>query len=66
MPKHQWVNSEWDILEAMYQYGGSFVKQLSVLYRMGDLENKRKLAEAFEHYFKQYDEMATHTTRINK
>lgn len=53
-------NSEYDILEAMERFGGSFVKNLARLYRSGDLVNQGKLRAAFEDYFIQYDEMATH------
>jgi hypothetical protein len=50
-------HSEYEILEAMHVYGGGFVKQLAVLYRLGDRENKIKLEEAFRNYFTQYDRM---------
>lgn len=49
---------EHEILECMERFGGSFVVQLSRLYRLADLVNKRILADAFHHYFEQYDEMA--------
>jgi hypothetical protein len=51
--------SEHEILEAMHQYGGGFVRQLAVLYRLADRGNQEKLAMTFAHYFKQYDEMAS-------
>jgi hypothetical protein len=52
-------NTHHEILEAMTVYGGGFVRQLAVLYRLADLDNQRKLATAFENYFRQYDELAT-------
>lgn len=48
----------WEILEAMTCYGGGFVKELAMLYRLADHENRVKLVTTFEHYFVQYDEMA--------
>lgn len=50
---------EFEILEAMDTYGGSFVKQLAVLYRMADPFNKRKLLDAFDNYFFDYYKMVT-------
>ena len=41
-------------LKEMDTYGGSFVKQLAVLYRMGDPINKKKLENTFKEYFEQY------------
>lgn len=54
----QWRCSNYEILEAMIVYGGGFVRQLAVLYRLADRENRRKLADTFEEYFAKYDEMA--------
>jgi hypothetical protein len=51
----------WDILEAMQRYGGGFVKQLAVLYRHGDEENRRKLEALFQGYFAEYDVIALQT-----
>lgn len=56
--------SEYEILEEMTVYGGSFVKQLALLYRMADASNKKKLEETFRDYFVKYDDMAS--TRIMK
>jgi hypothetical protein len=53
--------SNYEILEAMHRYGGGFVKQLAVLYRLADRDNQEKLASTFWHYFRQYDEMAAMT-----
>lgn len=59
----EWRSTEHEILEAMWTYGGGFVKQLAVLYRLGDAINRRKLVEAFPDYFQQYDEMAAMAQR---
>ena len=40
----------------MEKYGGSFVKQLAVLYRIADGENKRKLEKCFKDYFDKYSQ----------
>jgi hypothetical protein len=50
--------SEDEILEAMQIYGGSFVKQLAVLYRLGDPVNRRILIDGFKRYFDEYAEIA--------
>jgi hypothetical protein len=55
----QYLNPEWEILEAMEKYGGNFIQQLARLYRAADMENKRKLTSTFENYFQKYDEVAT-------
>lgn len=47
-----------EIIDTMEVFGGSFVKNLSRLYRSADLPNQAILRQAFEHYFIQYDEMA--------
>jgi len=62
--KEAWENFERDtmisekemeeILERMETYGGSFVKQLALLYRLADPINKRKLLNCFREYFEQY------------
>ena len=46
------------ILLAMSTYGGSFVRQLVVLYRLGDADNQRILWSAFLHYFHEYRDLA--------
>jgi len=52
-------HSEYEILEAMTRFGGSFVKQLAQLMRLADADNKKKkLAIAFRGYIEEYDEMA--------
>ena len=50
--------SEYEIVEAMHCYGGGFARQLAVLVRLADSENKRKLVEAFSEMFDRYDELA--------
>ena len=47
-----------EILLAMSTYGGSFVRQLVVLYRLGDADNQRILWSAFTKYFQEYTELA--------
>lgn len=44
----------------MNRYGGGFVSVLGSLLGRADPENKRRLAEAFPEYFKQYLTMLTH------
>ncbi len=48
-----------EILLAMSTYGGSFVRQLVVLYRLGDADNQRILWSAFQHYFHAYRDLMT-------
>lgn len=59
--QYRYQTSVWDILEAMQRYGGGFVKQLAVLYRHGDEENRRKLEALFQGYFAEYDVIALQT-----
>lgn len=47
-------NEEWETLETMQFYGGSFVEQLVELYRRGDPINKMKLINTFKDYFDEY------------
>ena len=46
------------ITEAMILYGGSFVKRLGKLYRIGDGFNQKILQNAFPEYWKRYDKLA--------
>lgn len=48
------MDMEFHILEAMDQYGGSFVKSLAECYRRADPANKKKLMSVFEEYFQEY------------
>ena len=50
------VNDE--VLEAMTTYGGSFTKQLAVLYRLADRDSRRILTTAFAGYFREYAALA--------
>ena len=50
--------TEWEIAEAMVQYGGGFVSQLGKLFRAADVDNKKRLVAAFPDYFDQYREIA--------
>jgi len=45
-------------LQMMDKYGGSFVRHLAVLYRLGDEENRQILEKAFVHYFTEYGDWA--------
>lgn len=51
------MKTEYDylILDAMSQYGGSFVKQLSNLARVADTVNFAKLKVTFANYWEEYD-----------
>lgn len=46
------------VIEAMEQYGGSFVKQLATLYRLGDRFNRAKIRETWSNYWAEYEKMA--------
>ncbi len=46
------------IIDAMEKYGGSFVKQLAVLFRLADHINFEKLKNTFSEYWDQYEKMA--------
>lgn len=48
---------EYDVIEQMEQYGGSFVKALAKCFHRADLKNFAKLKRAFPEYWKQYEEM---------
>lgn len=55
--KYQYKSLEWEILDTMRDYGGSFIKKLAELYHLADRENQRLLESAFRDYFIKYDEM---------
>jgi hypothetical protein len=38
----------------MKKYGGGFVSALAVAYQRADLDNRRKIEEAFPHLFEEY------------
>lgn len=49
---------DFPMVEAMDQYGGSFVKALANCLRHADRENYARLETAFPEYFQQYRLMA--------
>ena len=49
---------DFKITEKMIAVGGSFVNGLGNLWRAGDLDNQRRLKEAFPEYWKRYGELA--------
>ena len=49
---------EWEVTEAMIVYGGSFVQTLGRLIRLADIDNKRRLRDAFPEYLQEYAEIA--------
>lgn len=53
----------YEISEAMIFHGGSFVKQLGLLFRLADEDNKRRLLLAFPEYWKQYRDVAIQLAR---
>ena len=54
------------ILDAMSQYGGSFVQQLSRLARVADSVNFTKLKVAFANYWEDYDSFLPEKDRKRK
>lgn len=42
--------------DAMEKFGGSFVKQLSILARMADANNLRIIKESWPTYWKEYEQ----------
>jgi hypothetical protein len=57
--------TEYEIVEAMVRFGGSFVQQLGRLIRLADADNKRRLVEAFPEYIEEYREIARlHAQRL--
>jgi hypothetical protein len=47
-----------DVLDAMVNYGGGFVRELARAWRLADGQNNARLKEAFPHYWEQYREFA--------
>lgn len=43
------------IIEAMEQYGGSFVVTLAALWRRADSENRAKIKATWSNYWKEYE-----------
>jgi len=46
------------VVEAMENYGGSFVKALGIALRFADVFNTKKIKDAFPEYWAEYKEMA--------
>lgn len=55
---HAISNYDSKVIGAMETYGGSFVKQLAVLFRLADAPNYKLLKATFPAYWKQYVQMA--------
>jgi pyruvate/2-oxoacid:ferredoxin oxidoreductase beta subunit len=49
---------DFKIIEAMEEYGGSFVQALAACLRRADPFNFQKLKIAFPEYFKEYEEIS--------
>jgi len=45
---------EFEVVEKMSKYGGSFVKALAECFHHADQLNKKILKEAFSHYWEEY------------
>jgi len=54
------------ILEAMEIYGGSFVKQLALLYRLADDNNRKRIERCFKDVFIRYREIADERRRCKE
>jgi pyruvate/2-oxoacid:ferredoxin oxidoreductase beta subunit len=52
------TDEEFEVVEAMSKYGGSFVQALAECFHRADSNNFEKLKNAFPEYWKQYEEMA--------
>lgn len=52
------TEAEFEVVEAMSKYGGSFVQCLAEAFHHADVGNLRKLKKAFPEYWKRYEEMA--------
>lgn len=46
------------VLWAMREYGGGFVKSLANLYLLGDSDNQRKIKQTWSEYWAKYAEFA--------
>ena len=58
--------TDYEVTEAMIQFGGSFVRGLGELYRRADEHNKAKLRMAFPEYFAEYRDLAIRTSKEMK
>lgn len=52
------TDKEFEVVETMAKYGGSFVKTLADCFRRADQINFNKLKVAFPEYWEQYEEMS--------
>lgn len=50
---------EYEVLEAMEAYGGSFVVALAQCFRRADPINFKKLKSTFSEYWEEYEKMIT-------
>lgn len=50
--------SDYDVIEAMLKYGGSFIQSLARCWQAGDYINQEKLKTAFPEYWSQYSSLA--------
>lgn len=55
---------DFQIIEAMEKYGGSFVKALAVCFRRADSINFRKLKIVFSNYWAEYEDMVKGKPRL--
>jgi hypothetical protein len=55
--------TDWDVVEAMRTYGGSFVHALAVCYQRADAENQHRLKAAFPELWVEYQELAVKARR---
>ena len=55
--------TDYNIIQAMHQYGGSFVRRLAELYQYADDDNRKRLKEAFPEYWTKYSELASLTEK---
>ena len=60
------TDHDYQILEAMQTYGGSFVKQLSVLCRLADETNFQKLKTTFANYWTEYESFLKKTPWLSR
>ena len=58
--------TDWDVVEAMRTYGGSFVQALAVCYQRADVENQHRLRDAFPEIWVEYQQLAEATRRVTK
>lgn len=49
------------ITDAMIRLGGSFVRRLGELWRVADIDNRRRLRAAFPEFWAEYTAMAANT-----